>query len=323
MILYEEGAFALSDPVSALIPAFSETQVYQSGPAEDPVTEPTAEPIRIWHLLTHTAGLGPANAGHPVEAMYHAAGFGPGPRGPEGVDLAAYCNLLAGLPLLFEPGAEWNYSLATNVLGRVVEVASGQSLDRFMAERIFEPLGMPDTAFWVDGADAERVATRYTRDAESGTLVRDDNAARSILVRPTYMAGAGGLVSTAPDYYRFATMLLRRGELDGVRLLGSRTVDYMMANHLPGRADLESFGRPLLPPKTLQGIGFGLGLGVVDDPVANKVLCSSGAATWGGATTTEFWVDPREEMVMLLFAQVVPFVPFTRLRQLVYQALVD
>jgi CubicO group peptidase (beta-lactamase class C family) len=130
------------------------------------------------------------------------------------------------------------------------------------------------------------------------------------------------LVSTAPDYHRFATMLMRRGELDGVRLLGSRTVGYMMANHLPGRADLVSFGRPL-PPLSLRGMGWGLGLAVVDDPVSNKVLCSAGAAAWGGATSTEFWVDPIEEMVIVFMAQLVPTSGFSRLRQLVYQALVD
>lgn len=323
MILYEEGAFELSDPVSAFIPAFSEARVYRSGSAEDPVTEPTAEPVRIWHLLTHTAGLlGPANTGHPVHAMYQAAGFGPGTT-PQGKDLAGCCDILAGLPLLFEPGTEWNYSWAHDVLGRVIEVASGQSLDRFMAERIFEPLGMGDTAFWVDRANAERLATPYVRGPDTGTAVRGDDASRSILERPTFLRGGAGLVSTAPDYHRFATMLLRQGELDGVHLLGPRTVRYMMANHLPGRADLECFGRPLFPPPTFKGMGFGLGLGVVDDPVANRVLCSAGAATWGGALSTEFWVDPHEDMVMVFMAQLAPLSRFSRLRQLVYQALFD
>lgn len=254
--------------------------------------------------------------------MYQAAGFGLG-ASPEGKDLAACCGLLAGLPLLFQPGTEWNYSWATDVLGRVVEVASGQSLDRFMTERIFGPLGMPDTAFWVGETDAPRLATRYVRDPDTGTALRDESASRSILERPTFLSGGGGLVSTAPDYHRFATMLLRRGELDEVRLLGSRTVRYMMANHLPGRADLESFGRPLFPPPTFKGMGFGLGLGVVDEPVANKVLCSTGAVTWGGALSTEFWVDPHEDMVMVFMTQLFPLSRFSRLRQLVYQALID
>ena len=153
MQLYEQGAFALKDPVARFIPSFGDLRVYRHGPASDPRTEPATQPMRIWHLLTHTAGLTYGfHYAHPVDELYRAAGFEW--VAPEGRDLAECCELWAGLPLLFEPGSEWNYSVASDVLGRVVEVVSGQPLDRFFQERIFGPLGMTDTGFWVEGPEA-------------------------------------------------------------------------------------------------------------------------------------------------------------------------
>jgi CubicO group peptidase (beta-lactamase class C family) len=324
MILYEEGGFELSDPVSRFIPSFGEARVYRSGPAEDPVTEPATEPVRIWHLLTHTAGLTYGNADHPVDDMYRAAGFGRG--GPAGGDLASRCDRWAGLPLLFEPGTGWNYSVATDVLGRVVEVASGQSLDRFFEERILGPLGMTDTAFAVAPPDAERLAAFYGADP-SGLAVRDDVRGAAALGPPAFLSGGGGLVSTAPDYHRFTQMLRNGGELDGVRLLGTRTVRYMCQNHLPGGADLFQVGRP---PQggtpAVRGLGFGLGLSVVFDPVRAKVLSSGGEVAWGGVASTAFWVDHGEDITVLFFTQLQPSSTHPirpQLKQLVYQALVD
>ncbi len=325
MMLYEEGAFELKGPVSRFIPAFAGTQVYRGGSALKPVTEPLREPIRIWHLLTHTAGLTYGfHHAHPVDALYRAAGFEWGP--PDGMDLATCCEVWARLPLLFQPGAEWNYSVASDVLGRVIEVVSGQSLDRFFVERIFQPLDMRDTRFWVNEEDAGRLAAFYAPHPETLRAARNDAMDRVARQRPACCLGGDGLVSTAADYHRFTQMLSRGGELDGVRLLSNRTLRYMIRNHLPGGADLETFGRPLFAETTFDGVGFGLGFSVTLDPVANKVLASPGEFAWGGAASTAFWVDPAEDITALLFTQLFPSSTHPlrpQLRQLVYQALVD
>jgi CubicO group peptidase (beta-lactamase class C family) len=325
MMLYEEGAFELKDPISRFIPSFADVRVYRSGSAQAPVTEPATEPVRIWHLLTHTSGLTYGfHHATPVDAMYRAGGFEWGH--PEGADLAQCCERWAGFPLLFQPGSEWNYGVSTDVLGRVVEVASGQSLDRFFSERIFGPLGMTDTAFWVEAAEAERLAALYTPHPQTRRATRLDAMGDAALSRPSYLSGGGGLIGTASDYHRFTQMLLNRGELDGVRLLGTRTVDYMTRNHLPGGADLEEYGRPLFSETTFAGVGFGLGFSVVVDPVKNKVLSSAGEYAWGGAASTAFWVDPAEEITVVFLTQLLPSSSHPirpQLKQLVYQALID
>ncbi|MDG4596672.1 MAG: serine hydrolase [Candidatus Contendobacter sp.] len=325
MMLYEEGAFELKDPVSRFIPAFAGTRVYRSGSALKPVTEPLREPIKIWHLITHTAGLTYGfHQAHPVDALYRAAGFEYGP--PDGMDLAACCEVWASLPLLFQPGVEWNYSVASDVLGRVIEVISGQPLDQFFAERIFQPLGMRDTRSWVPEEDAGRLAVLYGPHPETLRAVRCDAMDRITRQRPVCCLGGDGLVSTAADYHRFTQMLRRGGELDGVRLLGNRTLRYMTRNHLPGGVDLETFGRPLFAETTFDGVGYGLGFSVVLDPVANKVLTSPGEFAWGGVASTAFWVDPVEDITALLFTQLFPSSTHPlrpQFRQLVYQALVD
>jgi CubicO group peptidase (beta-lactamase class C family) len=325
MMLYEEGAFELKDPVSHFVPAFEDMRVYRAGSALDPVTEPASEPVRIWHLLTHTSGLTYGfHHAHPVDAMYRAAGFEWG--SPPGVDLTACCDAWAALPLLFQPGAEWNYGVSTDVLGRVVEVASGLSLDRFFAERIFEPLGMTDTAFWAPEADHDRLAALYVALPGGTDPVRIDAMGDAAKTPPPFLSGGGGLVSTAADYHRFTQMLLRGGELEPTRLLGTRTVRYMTGNHLPGGVDLEAFGRPLFAETTFEGIGFGLGFSVVQDNIANRVLSSIGEFGWGGAASTASLVDPAEGITALFFTQLLPSSTHpirSQLKQLVYQALID
>jgi CubicO group peptidase (beta-lactamase class C family) len=299
--------------------------VYRQGSALKPETEPATEPVRIWHLLTHTSGLTYGfHHTHPVDAMYRAAGFEW--SSPPGMDLAACCDAWAGFPLLFQPGTEWNYGVSTDVLGRMVEVVGGQSLDRFFDERIFRPLGMDQTAFFVGGNDADRLAALYMPDPASGRATRLDLLGDLAFQRPSALSGGGGLVSTAADYHRFTQMLLNEGELDGVRLLGSRTVEYMTENHLPGGADLEAVGRPLFSETTFDGMGFGLGFSVLADPVKNKVLASPGEFAWGGAASTAFWIDPIEQTTALFFTQLLPSSTYpirSQLKQLVYQALVD
>ena len=329
MMLYEEGKLELTDPVSTFIPSFAGMRVFTGGSDLKQVTVPVTEPVRVWHLLTHTSGLTYGfHRVHPVDAMYRAAGYEWG--SPPGADLAQACDTWASMPLLFQPGTDWNYSHSTDVLGRVVEVASGQSLDEFFADRIFGPLGMTDTAFWAGPDTASRLAALY-RPGPGGKATRLDELGQGALEKPAMLSGGGGLVSTAADYDRFTQMLLGRpdspaGELDGVRLLSPRTVGYMGSNHLPGGLDLETFGRALFAEAPFRGVGFGLGFAVVLDPVPGKVICSPGELSWGGAASTAFWVDPAAGLTVSFFTQLLPSSTWPirpQLRQLVYQALTD
>lgn len=324
MMLFEEGAFDLTDPIHHWLPEFADMRVYVKGSSLRPVTEPATEPVRVWHLLTHTAGLTYGfHYAHPVDALYRAAGFEWST--PAGKDLAACCEMWADLPLVSQPGSEWNYSVATDVLGRLVEVVSDMPLDEFFAERIFAPLGMADTTFCVPPDAVDKLAALYVPEVGTGRCVRNDTFGNAITQPPACLQGGAGLASTAADYHRFTQLLLRRGELEGVRLLSPRTVDLMVSNHLPGDADLEAFGRPLFAEMPFDGFGFGLGFSVLRDPVKAKTLSSAGEYAWGGAASTAFWVDPAEELTVLFFTQLLPSSTYPlrqQLRQLVYQALV-
>ena len=220
--------------------------------------------------------------------------------------------------------------MATDVLGRVVEVASGQRLDEFFADRIFGPLGMTDTAFWADPAVQPRLAALYNP-GKDGKATRLDALGKGALKEPRMLSGGGGLVSTAADYDRFTQLLLGRpdspaGELDGIKLLSPRTVGYMARNHLPGGVDLETFGRPLFAEAPFRGVGFGLGFAVLLDPVPGKVTGSAGEISWGGAASTAFWVDQEADLTVSFFTQLLPSSTYpirAQLRQLIYQALTD
>ncbi len=326
MMLYEEGAFELKDPVERWIPSFADMRVYRGGFGAKVDSHPAVEPVRVWHLLTHTAGLTYGfHYAHPVDALYRAAGFEWGT--PPGLDLAGCCDLWAGQPLLFEPGTEFNYSVATDVLGRLVEVISGQTLDEFFRTRIFEPLEMTDTAFWAPaGGAGDRLAAAYMGNPSGAHLPAVAIDGSSAWQPPAMWSGGGGLVGTAGDYHRFALMLRGGGELEGVRLLSPRTVAYMTRNQLPGGADLERFGRRLFAETTFDGVGFGLGFSVVTDPAAGKVLCGLGEFGWGGAFSTSFWVAPDEDLTALFFTQLLPSSTHpirSQLKQLIYQAIVD
>ncbi|HVB45478.1 MAG TPA: serine hydrolase domain-containing protein [Streptosporangiaceae bacterium] len=329
MILYEEGAFELTDPVSKFIPSFADVRVFTGGSDLRSVTVPATEPVRIWHLLTHTAGLTYGfHRAHPVDSQYRGLGFEWGT--PRKADLAACCDMWAGLPLLFQPGSEWNYSVATDVLGRVVEVASGSGLDEFFEHRIFQPLGMTETGFWLAEEDRDRLAALYTI-GHGGKASRLDAIGGVPRHRPSFLGGGGALVSTAADYHRFASMLLSTpespaGQLDGATVLSPRTVGYMTRNHLPGGADLEAFGRPLHAEAPFRGVGFGLGFAVMVDPVPGRVVGSAGEFSWGGAASTAFFVDPATGLTVSFFTQLLPSSAHpirSQLRQLVYQALTD
>ena len=331
MMLYEEGAFELSDPISKWLPEFAEPRVYVAGSSMKPVTVPATEPIRVWHLLTHTSGLTYGfHHAHPVDAMYRAAGHEWGT--PPGADSAEVCRQWASMPLVFQPGSDWNYGVSTDVLGRLVEVVSGQPLDEFFEQRIFAPLAMTDTSFGLrQDDDVDSLARLYLATPgqpggpSSGMMFNApfDAAAHS---KPAFLSGGGGLVSTAGDYLRFIELLRRGGSYDGGRLLGSRTIAHMVRNHLPGNQDLESFGRPLFAETPLRGVGFGLGFSMVIDPVRYAVVANAGDFSWGGAASTAFYVDPVEDVTVSFYTQLLPSstLPIRNyLRALVNQALVD
>ena len=325
MMLYEQGSFELTDPISRWLPEFAAPRVYVGGPANKPVTVPATEPIRVWHLLTHTAGLTYAfHHVHVTDEIYRNAGFDLGSTHAR--DLAGCVEAWAALPLAFEPGSEWLYSVATDVLGRLVEIWSGQPLDEFLEWRVFDPLAMIDTGFSVGPGDHDRLAALYAIAPGLPEKVRYDVLGEPFKAPPRWPSGGGGLVSTSSDYIRFCHLLLGGGQLDGERLLSPRTVRYMSRNHLPGGADLAGFGRPISAETRYDGVGFGLGLAVTDDPVAAKVLTNAGESYWGGMASTAFWVDPSEELAVVFMTQLLPSSTYPlrpQLRQLVYQALVD
>ena len=330
MSLYEEGAFQLTDPISLWLPEFADTRVYVAGSAQKPVTAPLMEPIRVWHLLTHTSGLTYGfHHAHPVDEMYRAAGHEWG--SPPGADSAEVCRQWAAIPLVFQPGTEWNYGVSTDVLGRLVEVVAGKPLDEVFAERVFGPLGMTETSFGLrEGDDVDSLARLYGAvpgppGGPATAFAPLDAMGAAAHRKPAFLSGGGGLVSTAADYLRFVECLRRGGAYDGGRVLGPRTVAYMVGNHLPGNADLETFGRPLFAETPLRGVGFGLGFSMVIDPARYGVLSNVGDYSWGGAASTAFYVDPVEDVTVTFYTQLLPSstLPIRNyLRQLVNQALV-
>jgi CubicO group peptidase (beta-lactamase class C family) len=325
MMLWERGLFELTDEISRWLPEFADMRVYNKGSARRPQTLPAMEPIRIWHLLTHTSGLAYGFLQDtPVDEMYGNEGFDVYP--PATHTLGDACEVWARLPLNFQPGTGWSYSVATDVLGRIVEVISGQALDSFFAERIFGHIGMTDTRWSVPEDDKERLAGLYAPHPVDDHAAHADDVGRLALMKPNLLQGGSGLISTAADYHRFTQMLLRGGELDGERLLSSRTVRFMTRNHLPGGKDLGELATGGYAETTLNGTGFGLGFAVVQDPVPSRVPGTVGAYGWGGVASTVFWVDPAEELTAMFFTQLLPSTTYpvrTQMRQLVYSALVD
>ena len=312
MMLWEQGHFQLRDPVAKFIPEFADVKVKIPSRA-DPTTdtlEPLQRPIQIRDMLTHTAGLANAYIGD-VETYRQT--FRVPPR-----DNAELVAKLAGLPLNYQPGTQWQYSAATDVVGRLVEVISGQSLDAFLKEQIFNPLDMTDTRFYLESEHAPRLAAQYRPGTDKKIELQDPGSAESQWIKgpKTLFRGAGGLVSTARDYLRFQLAMINGGNLDGARLLAPSTVSLMLENHT---ADLDLW----LPGP---GMGFGLGYGVVVDRGAAATPLSTGAAYWGGAYCTLSWLDPEQELVAVMMTQVRPY-SHINIRQdfqvLTYQAIVE
>ncbi len=310
MILVEEGAIALDDPVSKFIPAFADVTVL----SDDGERVEPARPMTVENLLTHTSGLTYGFFGDsPVDRIYNESGFFNQAEG-----LEDFAQRVAALPLLASPGDRWNYSVSTDILGRVVEVASGQPFDAFLRARILDPLEMDDTAFVVPADKRDRFAANYAR--PNGTLQMIDSPVDGQYTQPPrWLSGGGGLTSTASDYIRFAQMLLQDGVLGDVRILASETVRAMRSNRLPEALVPLQLGTYLSP-----GHGFGLGFAVVVDAESSPEPDNDGVFRWAGAANTYFWIDPAAELIGMVWAQLNPFAAYDLEREfqtLVYEAL--
>ena len=326
MMLVERGLLRLNDPIAPIIDAFHDPMVLVGGTEEAPEVVPSPEPIRLWHLLSHTSGMTYGfQYNHLTDALYRRAGFEWG--WPAGIDLAEACRRLEQLPLRFAPGTGWNYGMSTDILGRVLEVVVGKPLDTVLNEMVLEPLGMHETGFSVPAEALDSLAQLYGPDVtQGGRAVAIDFLALPPAERPSLLSGGGGLYSTPHDYARFTRMLLNGGELDGVRLLGPRTLEHMVRNHLPGNVDLEHLAEDMFSETSYRGVGFGLGFSVVIDEAAHKVPVTEGSFSWGGAASTLFWVDPIEGLEVSFFTQLLPSGTHPireELAQLVYAAIVD
>ena len=324
MTLVEEGLIALDDPVSKHIPAWKDLAVFGAGVAPGFMTTPTARPMQVVDLLRHTSGLTYGFQSRTnVDAAYRKLKVDDLYAGH---DLEGFIDMLAKLPLEFSPGVAWNYSVATDVCGYLVQKVAGKPLDQALRERIFEPLKMVDTGFHVREDQRGRLGACYNATPQGGLKLQDDPQTSTYLKPPSFLSGGGGLVSTAADYMRFANMLLNGGELDGARILAPKTIQLMASNHLPGGQDLTQLSRSLFSESTNAGVGFGLGFAVVFDPPKTLIPCSMGEYYWGGAASTAFWVDPVEQVTAVFMTQLLPSssYPIRReLRTLTYAALME
>jgi CubicO group peptidase (beta-lactamase class C family) len=302
LILADEGELAPDDPVSRFIESFGSLTVNRLGGGEDIDAVSAERAMTVHHLLTHTSGLtyGEGNPGA-VSRLYEErrTDFGPD-DGP----LAEIVDRLAEIPLLCQPGTSWCYGVSTDVLGRVIEVASGVPLDHFLHERILEPLGMTDTSFRVPAEKLERFAALYEATSEGGLRLLETPASSPLAGEVTTLSGGAGLISTAGDYFRFAEMLRRGGTLDGVHVLAEETVRLMTSDRL-GR-DLAAMGQATFNETAMDGVGFGLGVSVVLDPSRTAWRSAWGEFAWGGYASTAFWVDPEHEVTVVFLTQVIP-----------------
>ncbi|MBX9931753.1 MAG: beta-lactamase family protein [Methylobacterium sp.] len=323
MMLYEEGRFQLDDPVARFLPEFADMRVLTGGSRARYDTEPASRAITIRDLLTHTSGLtyGFMEATL-VDALYRQNGVDFGEN--QEASLAEVVRRAANQPLLSQPGKEWNYSVATDVLGHLVAVVSDRDFGDVLRERVIAPLGMVDTDFHVPADKLSRLAATYSLFRDRTLKLYDDSVETRFAKVPPLASGGGGLVSTASDYLRFCRFLLGRGELDGMRLLGRKTVDLMLMNHLGG--DLAAMGQPRFSESSYTGIGFGLGFSIMLDPARAQIVGTPGEAAWGGLASTSFWIDPAEDLSVVMLAQLIPSsaLPIRReLRVLSYSALID
>lgn len=315
MSLYEEGCFKLADPLHRFIPEFRDLKVEET--ADDGTTRLVAphRPLTVRDAMMHMTGLG-------IDWFEKRAGLGAG-----GLTLESMCTELASAPLAFHPGTKWFYSVSTDVCARLVEVISGQRFDEFLRTTVFEPLGMIDTSFRVADDKLDRFAANYRRSRKTGVALLDDPETSPYRREPTFLSGGGGLVSTTRDYVRFVTMLANGGTLDGVRILGRRTIEFMTTNHLPGGGELREFALENSYGETgFDGVGFGLTMATSIGERQTQTVGSRGDFYWGGMASTAFWIDPAEDLAVVFMTQLTPSGSFDfrgQLKSIVYGALAD
>lgn len=323
MMLLEECKIRLDHPVSRYIPEYAKAMVWDGGTAAAPKLRKPDREMTVLDLITHTSGLTYGflmqdetdeiyrinKVGHPKDTLQDMA------------------RQIGQLPLAFSPGTEWRYSHSIDTLGALVEIISGQPLDEFFRERIFGPLGMNDTDFWVPPEKIHRLMACYQKDAKTGeTTLADPGGAASKLYskRPNLLNAGGGLASTIRDYHRFALMLLRGGTLDGARIISPKTWEFMRQNHLPDNQTMRRMGRSAFTEVMADGVGFGLGGSVVTDIVQTRQPGSDGTFSWGGLASTFFWIDPEEELIAIQATQLMPSSTYPirmQFQQLVYAAI--
>ena len=323
MMLHEQGLIRLDHEVSRYIPEFAETEVWEGGDLKSYSTRKPDRQMTIRDLFTHTSGV---TYGflfqHEVDALYRREKIGEPKE-----TLEQMCARLARLPLVFSPGTRWNYGHSTDLLGRVVEVASGQSLDVFFRERIFEPLKMVDTDFFVPEHKLDRLIACYAKNPVTGEVTMSDAGgadSKAYATQPTLLNAGGGLVSTVRDYHRFCLMLLQGGRLEEAHLLSPKTVEFMRMNHLPGGQTIKQMGDQTFSEARMDGNGFGLGGSTVTDVAETMMPGSVGTFSWGGLANTFFWIDPAEELIAIQATQMIPSGCYPirpQFQQLVYAAL--
>ena len=325
MQLVERCEVAVDDPVSRVLPEFAKLGAYNGGGGALPfMPMQRGKPMRFVDLLTHMSGLtyGFQNRSS-IDAAYRKAELDLS-RGNLTSD--EYIATLSRIPLEFEPGSRWNYSVSTDVLGVAVERISGMRLGEYFQKYIFEPLGMVDSGFSVDRSKADRLADAYGYRPGKEPRQVDDATTSKLFDDAKFQSGGGGLVSTIADYHRFCAMLVNKGELDGARIIAPKTLDLMTANHLPGGADLTEMSQSLFSEANNSGTGFGLGFATVIDPAKTLMPASKGEFYWGGAYSTAFFVDPLEKITMVFMTQLYPSSTYPirrQLKTLIYSALND
>jgi CubicO group peptidase (beta-lactamase class C family) len=332
LTLYERAMFQLNDPVTRFIPQWRDLKVRErAADGTERLVDPE-RPMTVRDLMMHTSGLG-YGGGRSLTELFSADNLAragaprPDHRSSSGATLESMVEHYAGYPLEFHPGAHWLYSVSTDICGRLVEIISGQRFDDYLRQTIFEPLGMTDTGFFVPDEKVHRFAASYRRDLAKRLVLIDDPERSGARKEPSFLSGGGGLVSTTADYLRFCQMLLGGGEVDGVRILGRKTVELMASNHLPGDCDLQSVATPGGYGEVgFAGMGFGLTVAVAKAPSQTQVIGSPGEFMWGGAASTIFWVDPAEDLTVVFMTQLIPSGTFNfrgQLKTLVYPAITD
>lgn len=322
MQLYEQGRFLLDDPVHKYIPAWRNLSVYKAGSWPDFETQPATRAMTVRDLLTHMSGLTYGFLERTeVDAAYRQLKL----DGSGTLTLDKLVDRLADLPLEYSPGTAWNYSVSTDVLGYLVQKLSDKPLDNYFQDHIFGPLGMTDTGFQVPKAQLDRFAACYLHQPGDTMKLQDDPQRSRYLKTPGFLSGGGGLVSTITDYHRFAQALCQGGEYQGERIIGRKTLEFMRSNHLPGNQDLPALSIGAFSETPYEGNGFGLGFSVKTDVAKSHTIGSVGEYGWGGLASTNFFVDPVEDLVVVFMTQLMPSSSYPirqELRAMVHGALV-